>query len=121
GRRCSGAARRGLRLGFGGVPRPVRPGGGDNAGVALALVATPSAWAAGSLYARGAPLPASPLLAAAMQMLAAAVFLGIAGFVGGEASDVHASSFTVKPLISFGYLGLVRSVIAGSVYAWLLN
>jgi drug/metabolite transporter (DMT)-like permease len=121
GRRLSRAAVLGLVVGFAGVALLVRPGGGNNVAVALVLIATTSAWAAGSLYARGAPLPSSPLLAAAMQMLAASVFLGIAGFVGGEANDVHASSFTVKPLIAFTYLVLVGSLIAFSAYAWLLK
>jgi drug/metabolite transporter (DMT)-like permease len=111
----------GLVIGFAGVALLVRPGGGHNVGVALILVATTSAWAAGSLYARGAALPSSPLLSASMQMLAAAVFLGIAGFATGEAGNVHASSFTTKPLIAFAYLVLVGSLIAFSAYAWLLK
>jgi len=121
GRRLSPAAVIGLVVGFGGVALLVRPGGGGNVAVALALVATTSAWAAGSLYARGAPLPSSPLLSASMQMLAAALFLGVAGFATGEASDVHASSFAAKPLIAFAYLVLIGSLIAFSAYAWLLK
>src|SRR5213595_2169801 len=121
GRRLSTAAVLGLVVGFAGVALLVRPGGGNNVGVALALVATTSAWAAGSLYARGAPLPSSPLQSASMQMLAASVFLGIAGFASGEANDVHASSFSTKPLIAFAYLVLVGSLIAFSAYAWLLK
>jgi drug/metabolite transporter (DMT)-like permease len=121
GRRLSTSAVVGLVIGFAGVALLVRPGGGNNVGVALILVATTSAWAAGSLYARGAPLPASPLLSASMQMLAAAVFLGIAGLIGGEANDIHASSFQAKPLLAFTYLVLVGSLIAFSAYAWLLK
>jgi drug/metabolite transporter (DMT)-like permease len=121
GRRLSPAAVVGLVIGFGGVALLVRPGGGNNVGVALILVATTSAWAAGSLYARGAPLPSSPLLSASMQMLAASVFLGIAGLVAGEANDVHADSFAAKPLIAFAYLVLIGSLIAFSAYAWLLK
>jgi drug/metabolite transporter (DMT)-like permease len=120
GRRLSPAAIVGLVVGFAGVALLVRPGGGGNL-VALALVATTSAWAAGSLYARGAPLPSSPLQSASMQMLAAGVFLGAAGFATGEASDVHASSFATKPLIAFAYLTVVGSLIAFSAYAWLLK
>src|SRR5205807_625915 len=97
------------------------PGGGGNVVAALALVVTTSAWAAGSLYARGAPLPSSPLQSASMQMLAAGVFLGIAGFATGEANDIHASSFATKPLIAFAYLIVVGSLIAFSAYAWLLK
>jgi drug/metabolite transporter (DMT)-like permease len=117
GRRLSRVALVGLAVGFAGVAVLVRPGGGNNVGVALALVATTSAWAAGSLYARGAPLPSSPLLSAAMQMLSAAVFLGIAGLTAGEANDVHASSFTLKPMLAFAYLVVVGSLIAFSAFA----
>src|SRR4051812_16970196 len=121
GRRLSAAAVLGLVVGFAGVALLVRPGGGNNVGVALILVATTSAWAAGSLYARGAPLPGSPLLSASMQMLAASLFLGIAGLVGGEANDIHRDSFATKPLIAFTYLVLIGSLIAFSAYAWLLK
>jgi drug/metabolite transporter (DMT)-like permease len=121
GRRLSRTAVIGLVIGFAGVALLVRPGGGGDAFAALALVVTTSAWAGGSLYARGATLPESPLLAAAMQMLAASVFLAVAGLALGEASDVHASSFATKPLIAFAYLVVVGSLIAFSAYAWLLK
>src|SRR5262245_29729417 len=121
GRRLSRTAVVGLVIGFAGVALLVRPGGGGDAFAALALVVTTSAWAGGSLYARGATLPESPLLAAAMQMLMASVFLGVAGFALGEASDVHADSFATKQLIAFAYLVVVGSLIAFTAYAWLLK
>jgi drug/metabolite transporter (DMT)-like permease len=121
GRRLSRSAIVGLVIGFAGVAVLVRPGGGGHVGTALILLATTSAWSAGSLYARGAPLPSSPLQAAAMQMLAASIFLGIAGVVAGEPSHVHADSFGTKPLIAFAYLVLVGSLIAFSAYAWMLK
>jgi drug/metabolite transporter (DMT)-like permease len=121
GRRLSRTAVLGLVIGFAGVALLVRPGGGGDAFAALALVVTTSAWAGGSLYARGATLPESPLLAAAMQMLTASVFLGVAGLAMGEASDVHASSFATKQVIAFAYLVVVGSLIAFSAYAWLLK
>lgn len=121
GRRLSRIAVVGLVIGFAGVALLVRPGGGGDAFASLALVVTTSAWAGGSLYARGATLPESPLLAAAMQMLSASVFLAVAGLAMGEASDVHASSFAVKPVFAFAYLVVVGSLIAFSAYAWLLK
>ncbi len=121
GRRLSRTAVLGLVIGFAGVALLVRPGGGADAFAALTLVVTTSAWAGGSLYARGATLPESPLLAAAMQMLTASVFLGVAGVAMGEASDVQASSFATKPVIAFAYLVVVGSLIAFSAYAWLLK
>jgi drug/metabolite transporter (DMT)-like permease len=121
GRRLSNSAVLGLVIGFAGVALLVRPGGGGDVVAILALVGTTAAWAGGSLYARGAKLHESPLLSASMQMLAAAVFLGIAGLITGEASGVHASSFQTKPVIAFAYLVLVGSLIAFSAYAWLLK
>lgn len=121
GRRLSPAAIAGLVVGFGGVALLVRPGGGGNVLVILALLGTTSAWAGGSLYARGAALPESPLLSASMQMLAASLFLAIAGLARGEARDIHADTFAAKPVIAFVYLVLFGSLIAFSAYAWLLK
>jgi drug/metabolite transporter (DMT)-like permease len=121
GRRLSPAAVAGLVVGFGGVALLVRPGGGGDVTAALALLVTTSAWAGGSLYARGAKLPESPLLAASMQMLTASVFLGVTGLVTGETSGIHADSFSAKPVIAFVYLIVFGSLIAFSAYAWLLK
>jgi drug/metabolite transporter (DMT)-like permease len=121
GRRLSPAAVAGLVVGFGGVALLVGPGGGGDVTAAIALLVTTSAWAGGSLYARGAALPESPLLAASMQMLTASAFLGITGLVTGEASGIHADSFAAKPVIAFVYLVVVGSLIAFSAYAWLLK
>jgi len=111
----------GLFVGFAGVALLVRPGGGGDVVAMLALVGTTAAWAGGSLYARGAALPESPLLSASMQMLAAAFFLGVAGLASGETSGIHADTFSTKPVIAFVYLVVVGSLIAFSAYAWLLK
>jgi drug/metabolite transporter (DMT)-like permease len=121
GRRLSASALVGLVVGFGGVALLLQPGGGADVFAALVLVVTTSAWAAGSLYARGAPLPESPLLAAAMQMLTAGIFLGVTGLVAGEAGRVNADSFSAKPVIAFVYLVIFGSLVAFSAYAWLLK
>jgi drug/metabolite transporter (DMT)-like permease len=121
GRRLSPVAIAGLVVGFAGVALLVRPGGGGDVVAMLALVGTTAAWAGGSLYARGAALPESPLLSASMQMLAAAVFLGVTGLASGETSGIHADTFSTKPLIAFVYLVVVGSLIAFSAYAWLLK
>jgi drug/metabolite transporter (DMT)-like permease len=121
GRRLSSTAILGLFVGFAGVALLIQPGGGGDVVAMLVLVATTSAWAGGSLYARGANLPESPLLSAAMQMLCASLFLGVFGLATGEASSVGADSFATKPVIAFMYLVLVGSLIAFSAYAWLLK
>jgi drug/metabolite transporter (DMT)-like permease len=121
GRRLSRAAMLGLLVGFAGVALLVRPGGGVDVVAALTLLATTGGWAAGSLYARGAPLPESPLLAAAMQMLCASVFLTVAGLAFGEAGQMSADVFSPKPVAAWIYLVLVGSLVAFSAYAWLLK
>jgi len=121
GRRLSPAAVAGLIVGFGGVALLVRPGGGGDFLPMLLLVGAAAGWAAGSLYARGAALPESPLLSASMQMLSAGVLLGIAGLSTGEASGLSADSFSAKPVIAVAYLVLIGSIVAFSAYAWLLK
>jgi drug/metabolite transporter (DMT)-like permease len=121
GRRLSPAAISGLVIGFAGVALLVRPGAGGDVRVAAVLVGTTAAWAAGSLYARSAALPSSPLLSASMQMLAASGFLAAAGLATGEAADVHVSSFAPKALLAFAYLVVFGSLLAFSAYAWLLK
>jgi len=121
GRRLSAPAIVGLVVGFAGVALLVRPGGGGDVLPMLALVVTTAAWAGGSLYARGAALPQSPLLSASMQMLAASAFLAVAGLVKGETRAIHTDTFSTKPVIAFVYLVLVGSLIAFSAYAWLLK
>jgi drug/metabolite transporter (DMT)-like permease len=121
GRLLSPVAIVGLVIGFAGVALLVRPGGGGEIVPMLALVVTTAAWAGGSLYARGAPLPESPLLAASMQMLTASAFLAVAGLIKGEAGGIHTDSFSTKPVLAFGYLVMVGSLVAFSAYAWLLK
>jgi drug/metabolite transporter (DMT)-like permease len=121
GRRLSPPAMLGLVVGFCGVALLVRPGGSVDVVAALTLLGTTGAWAAGSLYARGARLPESPLLSASMQMLAASVFLAIVGLAVGEAGQVEADSFAAKPVAAWIYLVLVGSLVAFSAYAWLLK
>jgi drug/metabolite transporter (DMT)-like permease len=121
GRRLSIAAVSGLVVGFGGVALLIHPGGGGDIVAMLLLVGAAAGWAAGSLYARGAALPESPLLSASMQMLSAGLLLGIAGLATGEASGVSADSFSAKPVIAVGYLVLIGSIVAFTAYAWLLK
>jgi drug/metabolite transporter (DMT)-like permease len=120
-RRLSPLALCGLLVGFAGVALLVRPGGTSHVGTALILLGTTAAWAAGSLYARGAPVPENPLLAASMQMLSAGVLLGIAGLVSGEATAVHRDAFGAEPLLAFAFLVVFGSLLAFSAYAWLLK
>ena len=108
----------GIATGLLGVGLLAGPGGhADALGVVVLLVAA-FAWAAGSTYARVAPLPRRPLVAAAMQMLCAGVLLGIGGLATGELPRVHPDPAALGAL---AFLVVFGSIVAFSAYGWLLK
>src|SRR5437899_3508612 len=122
GRRLSASGWASLLVGLGGVALLVSPGGGGTDLVGgLACVVAAAAWAAGSLYSRHAPLPSQPTLASGMEMLAAAVLLGVAGLASGEGGQVHLSHVSVESLLALAYLVVVGSIVGFSCYQWLLR
>ncbi len=92
----------------------------DFTGVA-ALVLASMAWAGGSLYAKYADKPESPLMTAAQQMIAGSAILSLAGCLLGEASAFEWSRVSVRSLTAFTYLTLIGSLVGFSAYAWLLK
>jgi len=121
----------GIRLGFGavagiaagllGVGLLVGPSAHiDLLGAVVILVAS-FAWAAGSVYARVAPLPRKPVLSAAMQMLCAGFLLAVAGLAMGEGSRVHPGAVSSASLAAVAFLIVFGSLVAFTAYAWLLN
>jgi drug/metabolite transporter (DMT)-like permease len=113
----------GIGVGLAGIVLLVEPWEGfafDPLGVGLLLVASIT-WAAGSLYARFAPLPSRPLVGAAMQMLAGGVALGLAGLVAGELGDVRLAEVSLASLLGFVYLILFGSLVGFTAYAWLIR
>jgi drug/metabolite transporter (DMT)-like permease len=121
GVRIPAGAAAGIAAGLIGVGLLVGPGGRlDSLGVVVLLVAS-FAWAAGSVYARVAPLPRHPLLAAAMQMLSAGVLLAGAGIGMGELSHVRLGAISASSLGAVAFLVLFGSILAFTVYGWLLQ
>lgn len=127
GERPSGVALVGLGLGFLGMLLLVSPGhlagGGqvDSAGAALLIVSSLT-WAAASIYAHdGAPQPASPFLAAGMQMFLGGCFLLLAGTVTGEWARLDLATASSQSILAFGYLVLVGSLVGYTAFVWLLK
>ena len=121
GRRLAPARLVGLVVGLAGVALLVGPIGGagiDAVGATACLVAA-VAWAAGSLYARGAEAPGDLLLGSAMQMLAAGTLLGSLGAASSETAQVHTPS--LSSLGALVYLVVVGSLVAFSAYIWLMR
>lgn len=115
----------GLVLGFAGLALLVGPGGfGGQAvdGVGAAVLAFGSfAWAGGSIYSRGARLPASPLLATAMEMLAGGVLLTLASLFAGEGSRVALEAISLRSVGAVLYLIAFGSLVGYTAYVWLLK
>jgi drug/metabolite transporter (DMT)-like permease len=78
-------------------------------------------WAAGSLYTRTADLPASPILAAGMQMmLGGALLLGVSLF-SGEWADGGLTAVSLRSVAAITYLVVIGSLIAFTAYMYLLR
>ena len=121
GVRLSLGAIAGIALGLFGVALLVGPSAHiDPVGAGVILVAA-FAWAAGSAYARVATLPSAPFLSAGMQMLCAAVLLGVAGAAMGEVGRVHPSGISAASLGAFAFLVVFGSIVAFTAYGWLLQ
>jgi drug/metabolite transporter (DMT)-like permease len=120
GRRLRSSGYLGLGLGFAGLAFLLDPFGAgtvDRVG-ALVILFGAFAWAAGSLYSRGAPLPQRPLVAAGLGSLCGAVLLFIVSALGGELGEAH---FTSDALLAVAYLVVVGSVVGFTAYVWLLR
>jgi EamA-like transporter family len=78
-------------------------------------------WAAGSLYSREASLPADPVLTASLSALSGGALLACAGAVGGELDDVRPHSISAESLLGVAYLVAFGSIVAYTVYLWLLR
>lgn len=88
-------------------------------GVVLVVGATMS-WAAGSLYARHAPLPRSGVLSTGLEMVAGGVALVVAGSLLGEVGRADLAAFSPESVAAFAYLVVFGSIVAFTAYIWLL-
>jgi len=117
----------GIVLGLAGVAVLVLPGFLSAQGATvtawglLAVLLASFLWSTGSLYSRKAPLPASPLLGASMEMIAGGVLLAVVGLARGEASHVDLAAVSARSWIALAFLALFGSVVAYSAYVWLLK
>jgi drug/metabolite transporter (DMT)-like permease len=120
GRRLHPSATLGLVVGFIGLAFLFDPFGEahfDRVG-AVVCVLSALAWAAGSLYARGAPLPQRPLVSAGLAALCGGVLLIAAGTASGELGDLHP---TADSFGAIAYLVVVGTLVGFVAYVWLLR
>lgn len=117
----------GVLMGFAGIIVLIRPaqligieGQVDLLGAGVLLLASLS-WAIGSLYNRGAKLPASPLLGTGMQMLVGSAGLFILATLSGEWSQLDISAISMQSWLGFIYLVVFGSWVGFVSYIWLLR
>lgn len=116
----------GILLGFAGVGLLIGPDAFHHAGT-FSLLAAGAAlfssfiWGVGTLYAKGAPLPRSTVLSAAMQMLMGGAWLFVLSVATGEAARVHLSQVSARSVLALAYLTVFGSIIAFTVFTWLMT
>jgi drug/metabolite transporter (DMT)-like permease len=124
GRKPRAAVVGGIVLGLAGLAVLVAPGrlAGrvDPVGAGVLLLGCLS-WAFGSLYSRGAALPKSGFLAAAMEMVAGGALLGVFGLATGQAARIDLSAISAPSLLSLAYLIVFGSLIGFTASSWLLG
>jgi drug/metabolite transporter (DMT)-like permease len=122
GIRIAALAAVGILAGLAGVGLLAGGGGGSVSPVwALVLLGGCLAWAAGSAYARVAPLPGGSVLSASMQMLTAGAVLVVISAAKGDLGHVHANALSLTSVGSIAYLVGFGSLLAYTAYGWLLK
>jgi drug/metabolite transporter (DMT)-like permease len=117
----------GIVLGFAGVSILVGPSafGGEGAfdplGVAAVLF-SPIAWSSGSLFAsHRAKLPSRPLVATGAQMVTGSLVLLLMSLLSGELAGFRVEAVTMDSAIAMAYLTIIGSLLAFTVYGWMLR
>ncbi len=111
----------GIAVGFAGAALLAGPGG-EAPAWALALVAASAfGWAAGSVVAGAAPQEGGLLRAVARQTVAGGAVVILAGLAVGEAGQLTAAAFSLRPLLSWAFLMVASSLVCYPAYVWLLG
>lgn len=125
GTRPTGRVILGLVVGFAGLVYLIGP---DDAGVesvdrigAAVLLFGSLSWAIGSIYARTAPRPRTPLLGTGMEMLAGGALLLVLGLAAGESPQVQLAAVSSRSALALLYLIVFGSLIGYTAYVWLLR
>jgi drug/metabolite transporter (DMT)-like permease len=120
GKRLHRLAGVGLVTGFLGLALLVDPFGEgriDRVGAAVAVFSA-FAWAAGSLYSLGAPLPRRPIVAAGLAALCGGVLLTATARATGVLGEAR---FTPEAVGAVAYLVVFGSLLGFSASVWLLR
>ena len=87
----------------------------------LVLTLASFCWAVGSLYSRGAALPASPLMGTSLEMISGGAALLVLGTLTGDWPRFHPAAISGQSWLGFGYLVIFGSLVGFAAYTWLLR
>ncbi|MBN2134265.1 MAG: EamA family transporter [Acidobacteria bacterium] len=116
----------GIILGTAGMAFLIGPGnlvgiaGGSLFSVVFLILATVS-WSFGSIYSKKAKLPDSVILSSAMQMMTGGAVSLLILTISGHLWDLDLTGISNKSIFAFFFLMIFASIIAYTVYAWLLR
>jgi drug/metabolite transporter (DMT)-like permease len=117
----------GIVLGFGGVAILIGPSAFGGAGALeplglAAILVSPIAWSAGSLFAsHRATLPGQPLVATGAQMVTGGFVLAAMSLGSGELQGFRVDGVSSDSWIAMAYLTVIGSLLAFTAYGWLLR
>jgi drug/metabolite transporter (DMT)-like permease len=115
----------GLALGFAGVCLLVAPGAGGAMHVdllgAIAVTISAISWAAGSVLSRKVPLPATPILSTALQMLTGGAVLMLIAAATGEPARLDPANVSTRSLLALAYLIVFGAIVAYTAFVWLIR
>lgn len=125
GRRPSSLGIAGLLLGFSGIVLLLGPdvfhlGVGLSAGL-VALLIAPISWAAGSVYSKRAPLPPSPFMATAVEMMSGGIALLLVSVLAGEPGRFDPAAGSLQSWLALSYLAVFGSLVGFTAYIWVLH
>lgn len=87
----------------------------------LVLLLAPITWGFGSVYSKRAPLPSSPFLATAMEMICGGVVLLLMSIVSGETHQFSFHSVSRNSWLCLLYLIVLGALVGFTAYIWLLK
>jgi drug/metabolite transporter (DMT)-like permease len=96
-------------------------GGGLHPLDAALLLGASLSWAAGTVATRVVPVPRSPVLGAALPLLAAGVILTLISLGSGELTTSRLDHVSARSAGGLAYLIVLGTVVTFSAYVWLLR
>lgn len=113
----------GVALGLAGLAILADPRGTDRVDTTgiLVLMAAALSWATGTVLSRRAQLPASPLLAASLEMVCGGALLLAASVVTGQAAAFRPALVTPRAAGALVYLVIFGSLVGMTAFVWLLR